>query len=126
MEPHNRQAVVIARGLAGAALGAVLGWFGFNWFIDQGFYALVLPGALIGMLCGAFAGGVSWVNAAICAVIALAEGLVLEWKHFPFVADESFEYFLSHLHELRGMTWLMLIVGGALALWFGRGRVRVA
>jgi hypothetical protein len=124
MASDNQQALTVARGLAGAAIGGALGWFAFNWLVGQGFYALALPGALVGLACGVLAGGASVINAAACAVIAIVLTLVLEWKHFPFNEDPSFGYFLSHIHQLRGITWLMLALGAVFAFWFGRGRGR--
>jgi hypothetical protein len=112
--------------MAGAVIGAVVGWFALGWVIDQGFYGLALPGALVGLACGAISGGVSRANAILCAALAAVLGIVLEWWHFPFVADESFGFFVTHLHELRGITWLMLVLGAIFGFWFGRGRSRFA
>jgi hypothetical protein len=116
--------MVILRGMAGAVIGAVVGWFAFGWLVSQGLYGLALPGALLGLGCGLISGGVSTVNAVLCAVLAGVLGLVLEWRHRPFVADESFGFFLSHLHELKGITWVMVALGSVFAYWFGRGRSR--
>jgi hypothetical protein len=118
----NNDAITVGRGMAGAAIGGVLGWFAFAWLVSQGFYALILPGALVGVVCGLLSGGASLVSAILCTVIAVVLMLVLEWKHMPFIADDSFGYFLTHLHELRGLTWLMLVFGAVCAFWFGRGR----
>ncbi|NJN05747.1 MAG: hypothetical protein HC814_04360 [Rhodobacteraceae bacterium] len=38
----------LARGLIGAVLGGVVGWFAFFWIANQGFYMLALPGGLLG------------------------------------------------------------------------------
>ncbi|MEX2141737.1 MAG: hypothetical protein WD894_20900 [Pirellulales bacterium] len=122
----NSDAMVILRGMAGAVIGAVLGWFAVGWLFDQGFYGLALPGALVGLACGAISGGVSRANAILCAALAAVLGIVLEWWHFPFVADQSFSFFVTHLQELRGITWLMLVLGAVFAFWFGRGRSRFA
>jgi len=122
MATADQQPLILLRGLVGAAIGAALGWLAFVWLVGQGFYALALPGALVGLLCGVLSGGSSIVNAIGCAIIAAAVSIVLEWRHFPFVADESFGYFVTHLHQLRGITWLMLILGIVFAFWFGRGR----
>jgi hypothetical protein len=126
MTPTKPDLMVILRGMAGAIVGAVLGWFALGWLMDHGFYGLALPGALVGLACGAFSGGVSRANAILCALIAAVLGIVLEWWHRPFIADESFEYFVTHLHQLRGITWLMLVLGVVFAFWFGRGRSRIA
>jgi hypothetical protein len=126
MPVEKSQALVIVRGMAGAAVGAVLGWFAFDWLYGQGLYGLALPGALVGLVCGVASGGTSLVNAIACTVIAIVLSLVIEWKHRPFVADDSFGYFVTHVHELRGITWLMMILGAVFAFWFGRGRTRAA
>jgi len=43
-------------GLAGAVVGAFLGYLLFVAIAGQGFYAIVLPGALAGVGCGALSG----------------------------------------------------------------------
>jgi hypothetical protein len=116
--------MVILRGLAGAVIGGVLGWFAFEWLMEQGFYGLALPGALIGIGCGLLSGGTSELNGVLCAAAAAIVALILEWRHFPFVADESFGYFVTHLHQVRGIAWLMVVLGAVFGFWFGRGRSR--
>jgi hypothetical protein len=125
MSPAKFDATMILRGMAGAMIGAVVGWFAFGWLVGQGFYALALPGALVGFGCGLISGGASTVNAILCAVFAGILGIVLEWWHLPFRADESFGFFLSNLHELKPITWLMVALGSVFGYWFGRGRSRV-
>ena len=122
MQLTTTEGMVILRGMAGALLGGVLGWFAFGWLMNQGFYGLALPGALVGFVCGIVSRGVSWTNAVVCAVLAAILGIVLEWRHRPFIADESFGYFVAHLHELQGLTWLMIALGAVFAFWIGRGR----
>jgi hypothetical protein len=122
MQRAKNQPIVIVRGIAGAVVGGVLGWFAFDWLLGQGFYGLALPGALVGFVSGIFSRGVSWINAAVCAILAAILGIVLEWRHRPFVADDSFGYFVAHLHELTGLTWLMIVLGVVFGFWFGRGR----
>ena len=124
MTSTKSDAIVIARGMAVAAIGAIVGWFAFGWLVSQGLYGLALPGALLGLGCGLISGGVSTVNAVLCAILATVLGIVLEWRHLPFKDDESFGFFLSHLHELKGITWIMLALGSIFAYWFGRGRSR--
>jgi hypothetical protein len=90
MTSTKSDAIVIARGMAGAAIGAIVGWFAFGWLVSQGLYGLALPGALLGLGCGLISGGVSTVNAVLCAILATVLGIVLEWRHLPFKDDESF------------------------------------
>jgi hypothetical protein len=124
MTDTKRDATIIFRGIAGALIGAVVGWFAFGWLVSQGLYALALPGALLGLGCGLISRGVSTVNAVLCAILAGALGLVLEWWHLPFRDDESFGFFLSNLHELKPITWLMVALGSVFGYWFGRGSSR--
>jgi len=122
----QRELAVVGRGMAGAVVGGMIGWGVFHFLVSQGLYGLVLPGALIGLVCGTASGGVSNINAALCAVGGLVVGLLLEWAYFPFEADQSLGFFLRNLGELRGMTWLMIALGAVFAAWFGRGRQRFA
>lgn len=108
-EPTQTQ--VLARGLLGAVLGGIVGYYAFLWIGSQGFYALALPPGLLGWGAARGAGQRSILLARICAVAGLALGLFAEWRFEPFLADDSLPYFLSHLHELQIMTWLMLALG---------------
>lgn len=115
-------ALVFARGIAGALLGAVVGYLVFGWLVRSGFYALALPGATIGLGAGLLSRGKSLPVAMVCTILAAVIGLVLEWRHFPFRADPSFTYFLAHLGELKVFTKFLYFVGLVFAFWFGRGR----
>jgi hypothetical protein len=119
---NKNEVVVVARGMAGAVVGGLIGWGAFHLLIGQGLYGLVLPGALIGLVCGAVSGGVSNINAALCAVGALVVGVLLEWAYFH--ADKNLGDFLRDLGDLPGITWLMIAAGALFAGWFGRGRAR--
>jgi hypothetical protein len=109
--------------LAGAAAGGTLGYLGFFWIAQQGFYALVLPGGLLGL--GASLAPNRWIGwAVICGAAALALGLYTEWQFAPFKADESMSYFMTHLHQLKPVTWLMILVGAAIGFWGPFSRLR--
>ena len=111
-------ASVAIRGLLGAAAGGALGYLVFGWLASQGFYALALPGVLLGLGAGWLARHQSLVLSVTCGVTALALGIVAEWKHFPFVTNESFGYFVTHLSDLRPFTLLMIALGGFAGFWF--------
>ena len=108
-------------GLAGGAIGGALGYFAFFFIARQGFYAMVLPGALIGIGCGLLSGFKSTTLGVVCGVAALLFGLFLEWKFAPFKRDNSFVYFLSHVYQLTPVTLFMVALGGLFGFWFGRG-----
>ena len=110
------------RGLAGAVGGGVLGYFAFFFLADRGLYAMVLPGALVGLGCGLLSGIKSNALGVVCGVVALLLGIVLEWRFAPFNADSSFAYFITHLHHLRSSTLVLIALGGLMGYWFGRGR----
>jgi hypothetical protein len=110
-------------GLAGAVVGGLLGYLLFRWIPRQGFYGPFLPGALAGIGCGLLSRQRSWLLAVVCAVIGLGVGLFAEWQRAPFIADNSFMYFLTHLHRVDApVTIAMIVLGGAFGFWFGLGR----
>jgi hypothetical protein len=122
--PPMNPVLNFALGLAGGLAGGALGYLAFGWLLRQGFYALALPGVLMGLGAGLSARR-SIGLACVCGVLALALSLFAEWKHFPFRKDESFGYFLSHLSDLRPLTMLMIGVGSAGGFWFAwRGRAK--
>ena len=111
-----------ALGIVGAVLGGVAGWFICGWLAQQGFYALALPGAAIGLGFSGLARRPMVAGGVFCAVAAILVGIAWEGFHRPFNADESFSYFLSHLQDLTPVTFLFIGLGGVFAFWFGRGR----
>ena len=103
--------------LVGAAIGGAIGYFVFFWIKRQGFYALALPGGLLGL-------GAGWTKnrskslAVVCGLAAFVLGLVTEWQFDGFVRDDSFANFLRHhLSDREPITWLMIILGAAIGFW---------
>lgn len=108
--------------LGGALLGGLIGYFAFFWIARQGFYAMVLPGGLLGLGAG-YAKNRSIAIAVVCGIAALVLGLFTEWQFAPFIKDGSLGYFLSHVHELKPITLLMIGLGGAIGFWVPFRRV---
>jgi len=102
--------------LAAGVAGGVLGHLAFLWIARQGFYALVLPGALVGI-------GAGWLKpkstlvCVVCGLLALAVGLFSEWRFAPFQKDESLGYFLAHVQQLSPLTLIMIIAGTVIGFW---------
>ena len=118
---ESRQPKTIALGLLGAALGGCVGYFAFFWAARQGFYALILPPALLGLTAGWFARCRSTPLAIVCAIAGLALGLYTEWRFAPFIADKSLQFFLTHVHQLKPFTLLMLALGVFLCYRYALG-----
>jgi hypothetical protein len=53
-------------------------------------------------------------------VAALLLGLYTEWRYYPFKADDSFLYLLTHVYRLKPLTLGMIGLGTAFAFWFGK------
>ena len=116
-------AVSFGRGIIGAAIGGTIGWFVFGWLLSQGYYALALPGALVGLGFGLLSRRSMLIGGLFCAVAALALMVVCEWQHRPFSDDKSLVYFVTHLQQLDNQfTYVLLAVGTVFAFWFGKGR----
>jgi hypothetical protein len=105
-----------ARALAAGAIGGAIGYWGFFWIAGQGFYALILPGGLLGIGAGLFRSR-SLLLATICGIAATLLGVFTEWKFAPFIADKSFGYFLTHVNELRGITLILIALGGIIGFY---------
>lgn len=113
------------RGLVGAVLGGGAGYFIFGWLAGQGFYAVALPGVLLGVGAGWLGRGNSTAFSLGCGVLGLGLGVFSEWAQFPFIKDSSFGYFIRHFLDLKPISLLMISLGGAAAFWFAwRGGVR--
>jgi hypothetical protein len=109
-------------GLIGGAIGGALGYYAFFFMVRQGLYPMVLPGALVGPGCGALLGTKSNAMGIACGVCALLLGFFIEWQFAPFVTDRSLSYFITHIHQLRSMTLILIVIGALLGFAFGRGR----
>ncbi len=114
----------LALSLAGAALGGAVGYLAFVWAARYGFYAIALPGALLGLGSGWLGGERSMVRALLCGVLAIGLGLFCEWRTAPFIKDPGLAYFLAHIPNLRPVTLLMIILGAGFGGWSGLGRSR--
>lgn len=115
--PNNHPASSIALGCVGAALGATLGWLGFAWLVRQGIYAMVLPGAMLGIGAGVMVRHRSVAFSIGCGMASVVLGLFREWRHFPFSTDGSLGYFAGHLHQLTLKTLLLILLGGIVGFY---------
>jgi hypothetical protein len=102
--------------LAGAIAGGLIGYLGFLWITRQGFYALVLPGALVGVGASLFSIRSTGL-CIVCGLLALAFGFLAEWRFAPFIANGSFGYFVTHIHQLKPITLLMIAAGAVIGFW---------
>jgi hypothetical protein len=102
--------------LCGALAGAILGYFAFSWLVTQGYYALALPGGLLGLGAG-IGKNRSILVAIMCGISAMALGLYAEWRFAPFVADDSIWYFFAHAYQLKLVTLIMILVGSLIGFW---------
>ena len=75
----------------------------------------------MGLGCGLLAKRSSMALAVVCGVLAVVVGVFCEWRFAPFVADGSLGFFLAHLHQLRPITFIMLVLGGVFGFWFALG-----
>ena len=112
--------VALLRGLAGAAVGAVLGFFGFDYLWSQGFYSAILPGALVGLGFGLAARQPMNVFGVLSLLIAVPASLVSEWKG-RYLPEVTFSEFISALGD-EPVSIAMHVIGAIAAFWFGRGR----
>jgi hypothetical protein len=108
-------------GLLGAVAGGALGYFGFFFLARYGLYAIVLPGALVGLGCGGLSGGKSNLLGILCGLSGLLLGVFVDWRAGPFGVDPSLWFFVTHLHELPP-DLVLIALGGLCGFWFGRGR----
>jgi hypothetical protein len=122
MSESTGNAPNLVRGAFGAVAGCVLGVLGFGLLLRLGLYGMVLPGAVVGWACGAQSGGRSVPLGILSAILATGTCLYAEWHFFPFVADNSFAYFLSHLTDLQLGTTLSMSASVFAGFWFGAGR----
>ena len=117
-----RSSVVVSNllGTVGAIAGGILGFLVCQWIAEQGFYGMMIPGALMGFGCGLLARHKSEIRGILCGLAAFALGLFSEAWIFPFSKDHGFGYFFEHLGDLRPISWVMFIVGAGIAYYLAR------
>jgi hypothetical protein len=106
--------------IIGAGVGSALGYLLFRWAYDQNLYAMIVPGAGLGLGAHLAALDRSRVRGGVMGVAALMLGLLVEWEFFPFVADDSLAYFIQHIPRIVPMHLLMIAVGGVFGYWWGK------
>ena len=111
-------------GLAGALAGGAVGCVAFIWIARQGFYALMLPGAMAGLGASLLVRDRSILRGVLCGLFAVGLGLFAECRFAPFIKDNSLAYFLAHIADLRPITLIMITVGGVFGYWLALGRER--
>lgn len=103
--------------LIAAVAGGAVGYFAFFWLVRQGLYGLILPGAFIGLAASHYKSR-SFAVCVACGLLALVLTLVTEWQFAPFVKDDSFGFFLTHLRDKRPYTQIMIVLGAVMGFWF--------
>jgi|KBSSwiStaDraftv2_1062776.scaffolds.fasta_scaffold621390_2 hypothetical protein len=99
-----------------ACAGGFLGYAGFVLLLDRGYYALVLPGGLLGLAAG-IPRSRSLMVPALCGVLGIVAGLLAEHRFAPFGADPSLGYFLTHATNLQPLTLFLIGLGGLIGFW---------
>lgn len=122
-EPNQPNSfIAVIRGLVGMIAGGVLGVYGFFWIVQQGFYAIILPGTLAGIGVRVLSPQrILWLSI-LCAVFALGLGLYTEWMFAPFTRDNGLIYFITHIHQLRPVTLILIPLGAAFGFWIADRR----
>src|SRR5438045_782112 len=119
---QRSSAFVLLRGVLGGIVGGAVGFFVFQWLARRGYYGMMIPGAAVGLGAGLAARTRSVPLGILCALAAIGLSLVAEWTVFPFIKDKSLSFFLTHVHQLRPMTMIMMGLGAVFAYWLGQGR----
>jgi hypothetical protein len=101
----------VITGFVTAAIGGGLGYVAFFWIARQGFYTLIVPPALLGFGAGLGIQRRSQPFAITCGTAGFLLALVIEWQFAPFIANKTFPYFLTHLHQCQPLTQLMFLIG---------------
>jgi hypothetical protein len=109
--------------LAGAIAGGVLGYLGSLLMAHWGFFAVIMPGALVGLGAGMFRCR-SVVLAVACGLLALLFGLVTLWRIYSVFSDDRVGVFLSHIHQFSPVTYVLLAVGTAIGFWVPFRRIQ--
>lgn len=107
----------------GAIGGAAVGWLAFFWIAQQGFYGIVLPGALLGLGAGVVSTNAAWLPW-LCGLAALVIGFLAEWCFSPFKDDSSLTFFIQNIHHLKPITLILIALGAVVGFWVPHRRLQ--
>jgi len=110
------------RGIIGAILGAVIGYFAYFKLLDFGYDGLMVSGLLIGLGFSLFSKRTFWSAGIFCAVLALIVMLYCEWQSLENFHDKDLATFVKAIPDLNSWSKIMLGVGALMAFWLGRGK----
>jgi hypothetical protein len=108
-----------AMGIVGGIAGGIVGGFICKFLADQGFYAGMVPGALVGLGFSLAARQGHLGFGVVSGILGLLAGLITEWKIFH--AEQSFFNSIVDLKDEGIVTWIMLGIGTVLAFSIGMG-----
>ena len=114
-----RKILGVVLGLVGAIIGGAVGVALVYWLRNQGFYAMMIPGAFVGLGAHVASPYPSNLRGAILGVAGLFVGVVTEWAVF-WSGDPKFTVFLQEFPKQPTITFLMIGAGAIMAYWFGR------
>ena len=103
----------------GGVVGGIAGYYLVFWLTDQGFYGMMIPGALLGLGSGLLARHPAKARGIVCGLAGLALGLYTEWKFEP-IGDKSLVFLVAHLADKAPITRLMIVFGAGFAFWLGK------
>ena len=108
-------------GFVGAVVGGVAGILHVPLALETRFLRSDDPRCLPGLGCSLLARHPSNGRGSCAAWPLLGLGLFTEWRFRPFDADDSFQYFLTHVKDLSLVpTLLMIGIGALIAFWVGK------
>jgi hypothetical protein len=105
-----------AKCFIGAAVGGAIGYWLFLYLAGRGYYALALPGGILGIGAGVFRCS-SRLTPLTCALLALALGVFTQWRYQPFAQDAGLGFFIAHFGDLPAATLGMIAVGTFAGFW---------
>lgn len=108
------------RGIGAALAAVVVAYFAIYLLKKNGFYAMMLPGLLVGSACGYASGCRSQVLGIVSLLIAIVASVLLEWQIFY---NEPLPRFLANFHTIGTLKIGMHLFGAVMAYWFGTGRL---
>lgn len=110
--------------IIGAVFGAALGVLAYWLAVRKGYLLLAAVALAPGLGGGLAARRRSLAWGVVLGIASVVLAIVVEWRFWPFEADGSFAYFLTHLHHLPWKSQLSLIAGLVVGCYFGMGRDR--
>lgn len=116
----DRAPIAMLKGVIGAVVAGVIGYFLYRLLLNNGYYAIAIPGGFVGIGYGLAARKPSMIAGICCGIAGLFFGF---WCDAVTMAPpETLFSYLAKFNQKPQTNLILICIGAFMSAWFGRGR----